>query len=331
MTATLGTGQRPRMDPRIARRRVEVRREEGRRRLRVLIGCASAAAVVCLLAASLWTPLFKVRHVRVAITPAGAGPGSPSTDGAPAGSAQVSAKQVVAAAGFAKQRLMIDVSASATARRLDAVALLGAAHVSVDWPGTVVISVAVRRPVAQVPEAAPPARQGGAPRWATLDATGRVLWVSTSATPGLPVIYGAGPVPATGSWMAGTAGPSAPVGPSAGKHGASPALVDMNAQSDGTDIPSGLAAALAVAAALPSDIEGDVQSISVAGSQATITMAVQPRKVAAGSIKVVLGDGSQLDAKLTSLYTLLTQADLNGVRQLDLTVPDRPAALAQAH
>ena len=57
-------------------------------------------------------------------------------------------------------------------------------------------------------------------------------------------------------------------------------------------------------------------------------MAVLPASVGIGrSISVDLGDGSQLAAKLTALATLLTQANLAGVAQINLTVPDRPAAL----
>ena len=325
MSTTVDTAPRPRMDPRIARRRVEVRRQEGRRRLRILVACAGVAAAVCLFAGSLWTPLFKVRHVRVAFSAENAA-AQPA-----AGAPQVTSRQVLVAAGLAKERLMIDVNASATARRLDAVPVLGSARVAVDWPGTVKISVVVRRPVVQVPVTTTQAsgQQASVPRWATIDATGRVLSVSPSASPGLPVLYGAGPVPALGEWMTGTAGPSAALSDNnTGSRGGS--FVDMTAQSDGTDIPSGVSAALAIAASLPPDVEGDVQSISVtSGQHPALTMAVLPRTVAAGSIKVVLGDGSQLSAKLTALATLLTKADLKGVAQIDLTVPDRPAAVTQ--
>jgi hypothetical protein len=56
-------------------------------------------------------------------------------------------------------------------------------------------------------------------------------------------------------------------------------------------------------------------------------MSILPATIAAGSIPVHLGDGSQLAAKLTALTTLLAQADLSGVQSIDLTVPNRPAAL----
>lgn len=313
-----GTRERPRMDPRIARRRVEVRRQEGRRRLRVLIGLAVASAVLLLLVGSLWTPIFKVRHVRVDFGTRAAGSDLKS----------MSKRQVVAAAGLAKQRLMIDVNGAAIARRLDAVPLLGDARVSIAWPGTVSITVAERQAVATV---AAGAQQGRPPQWVSVDKTGRVLSVTSAPVGGLPVIYGAGSLPAPGGWFPGSAGPSAPVaatGTAAAGSGASVPLVDMNAQSDNTDVPRGVAAALAIAAELPAEIRPDVQSITLdPKAPDALTLAVLPATIAAGSIKVELGDGSRLAAKLTALDTLLLHADLSGVSTIDLSVPDRPAAL----
>jgi len=321
LSTTLESGKRPRMDPRIARRRLEVRREEGRRRLRILVTCSVAAVIVCLLVGSLWTPIFKVRHVRVNLGPAPTGPAVPAT-------VSLNAQQVIAAAGLAKRRLMIDVDGAAVARRLDGVPVLGDARVSIDWPGTVRVSVVERRPVAT---AAAPAQQGSPPRWALVDATGRVLSVTSTPVAGLPVIYGSGALPGPGGWFQGSAGPSAPLSTAAAPGARSPvsaALVDMNARSDSTDVPEGIAAALALAAALPADIRGEVQSITLdPKAPAVLTLAVLPAKVASGWISVHLGDGSQLAAKLTALDTLLTQANLSGVTSIDLSVPDRPAAL----
>lgn len=322
--AGLEAGARPRMDPRIARRRVEVRREEGRRRLRILFWCAVAAVVVSLLVGSLWTPIFKVRHVRVDLGTSSARPAAP-------GATPLSMQQVIAAAGLAKRPLMIDVDGAAVARRLDAVPSLGRARVSVDWPGTVSITVLERHPVAAI---AAPQRQGTPARWAVVDATGRVLSVESAPVPGLPVVYGVSSLPGPGGWFAGTAGPSAPVtstaGGSAGAAGTKPpaSLADMNARSDSTDVPLGVAAALAIAAALPDAIRAEVQAVTLdPKSPASLSLTVVPAKMATGSIKVELGDGSQLAAKLTALDTLLNQADLAGVTAIDLSVPDRPAAL----
>jgi hypothetical protein len=79
-------------------------------------------------------------------------------------------------------------------------------------------------------------------------------------------------------------------------------------------------------AALPPALRAQVLSVTVApGNQ--LRMAVLPATVASGAISVNLGDGSRLAAKLTALATLLAQANLSGVAQIDLTVPDRPATL----
>ncbi len=42
---------------------------------------------------------------------------------------------------------------------------------------------------------------------------------------------------------------------------------------------------------------------------------------------VTFGDGSQLQAKITAVVTLLDDANLSGVTGLDLSVPTRPAAI----
>jgi hypothetical protein len=323
LSSTLEAGHRPRIDPRIARRRVEVRREEGRRRLRILVGCCIAGALACLAGGSLWTPLFKVRHLQVTVA---------ATARPVAGLTQLSRHQVVVAAGFAHRRLMVDVDGAALARRLNAIPTLGGAKVSVHWPGTVHIAVSERQAVAAV---AAPGPRGTAARWALVDATGRVLAAVAAPPAGLPVVYGASAVPGPGGWLAGSPGPAAPVSPNPGFSVAgSP---DMNAASDSPDVPGGMAAALAIATSLPAQVRSEVQSITVANAQAGsqqarpgLYLSVLPSGAPSGAIKVDLGDGSQLDAKLTALTAVLTQSDLSNVTELNLTVPDRPAALTGA-
>jgi hypothetical protein len=56
-------------------------------------------------------------------------------------------------------------------------------------------------------------------------------------------------------------------------------------------------------------------------------MSVLAPTAASATVSVNLGDGSQLAAKLTALATVLAQANLAGVVQIDLSVPDRPATL----
>ena len=306
------------MDPRIARRWVEVRREQGRRRLKILISIGAAVLLLALVAGSLYTPLFKVRHVRVSVR----GP--------------MPAATVAALSGINRHSLMIRVNDSSVARRLDSVPNLGDAQASTHWPGTVSIRVAVRQAVAAIQG---PAAQSPT-RWSEMDATGRVIAVVGQPPAGIPLLLGTGTAPPAGQWVDGSAGPDALVtGPGRAS------LADMNAASDGPSVPEGIAAALAIAAALPARISGSVEAIQLiqlsqsgqsgqsaqpggAGSQpAGLTLIVAPTEGSAGPLTVALGDGSQLAAKLTALTALLTQTDLTGLTGLDLTVPDRPAAL----
>jgi hypothetical protein len=109
----------------------------------------------------------------------------------------------------------------------------------------------------------------------------------------------------------------------------------LNASVDSPTVPSGAAAALAVAAAVPSSLRGEVLTItfgpgaaSFAGAAGgTLSMLVLPATFASGAVPVDLGDGSQLATKLTALVTLLTQGDLSGATGIDISVPNRPAVL----
>jgi POTRA domain, FtsQ-type len=290
----------PRIDPRFARRWAAVRREQGRHRLRLLLGAATLIVIIGLAAGSLYSPLLAVRHVRISVV----GPATTS--------------EVLAVSGLSRGRPMIDVDTGAIAARLDGLVGFGGAHVRRSWPTSVRIQVTARTPVALLARTQRPA---GGPGWATVDATGRILSYVTSPVAGLTVLQGAGPVPAPGQWLAGSAGPAAdPPGPDG------PSLVDLDAPADSPAAPTGTAAALALLVALPASLRGEVQSVII-GTGGQLSMAVLPAVIAAGSIPVTFGDGSQLAQKLTALATLLTQANLSGVAGIDLTVPGRPTAL----
>lgn len=298
-------GDRPRIDPRIAQRWVDARRQEGRRRLRILAAVASLAVVAALAAGSLFTPIFAAGHVHVTVT--GASPGAPT----------VGAARVELEAGLAHQPLMIDIDPAAVARRLDADPLLGAARVSKHWPGTVTVTVVERTPLAQVAVGTAPGAT--TPSYVRVDPTGRVLGGPGAQVVGLPVIAGTGPAPAAGGWIAGSAGPAAPPA------GGPAAVADMTAPADGPDVPHGAAAALAFLQALPTAVRSAVQTVT-AGPGNGVSLVIAPPRVASGTVTVTLGDGSQLAAKAQALATLMTQADLGGVTSIDLSVPARPAA-----
>jgi cell division septal protein FtsQ len=284
---------RPRIDPRFAQRWTEVRRAEGRRRLRILIAGVSLIVLALVAFASLYTPLFRVRHVRISVT--GAMPDS----------------EVLAVAGLNHEKLMIDLSPAAIASRLDSDPQLGGARVAKHWPGTVTIQVSARTPVVSV------ARAGGG--WATVDATGRVLANRSAPVMGLPVLQGDGVAPAPGQWITGGLGPSVVPGTKAA------AAIDMNASPDGADLPSAPAAALSVLEVLPPQLLSEVVTVTVGAKG--VSLAVLPVNVAAGSIAVDLGDESQLGQKVAALDALLTETSLAKVTSIDLTVPDRPAVL----
>jgi hypothetical protein len=284
----------PRIDPRFLQRWVEVRRAEGRKRLRALVVLAVVLASGAMALGALYTPVLKVRHVRVSVSGAVSGP------------------QVEALAGLDHYKLMIDVHAATIVKDLDAVPRLGGARVDREWPGTVAIRISVRTPLAIV------ARSAGG--WGTVDATGRVIGDVAAPVVGLPVLLGTGTAPAVGSWIGGSLGPSVIPGT------VPETALDMDAASDSATIPKGAAAALALLQALPANVFADVISVTVSASGG-LSMAVLPASVASGSIAVDFGDGSQLAQKAAALSTLVTQADLSGVASIDLTVPDRPATL----
>jgi hypothetical protein len=91
-TTTKGRA-RPRIDPRIRERRIEVKRREGRRRLRVLVALLAVVLVVCAVGAATRSPLLDVDHVIIS------------------GANHTPVPAVMHAAGLDRHRLLIDVHA----------------------------------------------------------------------------------------------------------------------------------------------------------------------------------------------------------------------------
>ncbi len=301
----VGTG-RVRIDPRFARRWAQVRREQGRRRLRIIVAAVAAVALIAAAIGSLYSPWLSLRHVRITTV----GP--------------VSRAEVLSLTGLGHQQPLIEIDTGALAARLDAVAALGGARVRRSWPTTLDVQVTLRTPVAVV---ARPSVGRTAPVWATVDATGRVLADVVAPPPGLPVLLGVGPVPQPGGWLTGSAGPrSEPLPATTDGTASHRSLVDLAAEPDSPTTPAGTAAALAIAAALPASVRTAVLSVRT-GPGDQLTLSVLPLNIASGAIAVALGDGSLLAQKLTALVALLTQANLSGAAGINLTVPDRPAVL----
>jgi cell division protein FtsQ len=161
------------MDPRIRQRRIAVRRDEGRRRLRVLIVLIGMAVLIAGGIALTRSPVLAVRHVEVT------------------GATKTGETAVLTAAHLQHGgRQMIDVEAGAIERKLEALPWVAHASVQRHWPQTVRIVVTERAPVAAV------ADQKG---WAMLDGEGRVLDVSPAIPKGMLTLVDVPPAGPPGS------------------------------------------------------------------------------------------------------------------------------------
>ena len=159
------------MDPRIRQRRIAVRRDEGRRRLRVLIAAVAVASLGGAGVAATHSALLDVDHVEVA------------------GGQHTSTAAVVAAAGLTRHTYMIDVDHGAVARRVRALPWVDHVSVQQRWPGTVKITIAERVPVAVA------VADGNADvnKVALVDGSGRVLALADQAPAGLLELDGVVP------------------------------------------------------------------------------------------------------------------------------------------
>jgi len=159
--------QRPaRIDPRFRQRLIEVRRVEGRRRLRVLLVLGGFIGFALLAWGLTRSPFLDVDHVRVT------------------GTVHTTPAEITTASGIHKGLAMMDVDGTDATARLRAVPWILRASVERHWPSTVTITVVERLPVAAVP-----AKSGVA----IIDTTGRVLVNAPTAPPNLPMLLGLPP------------------------------------------------------------------------------------------------------------------------------------------
>jgi cell division protein FtsQ len=164
------------MEPRIRVRRVQVRRQEGRRRLRVLVSVAVCATLVLAVWGATRSPLLDVDRIVVA------------------GASQTGAAAVVKAGRVQRGEPMFDIDEGAVERRLRALPWVRSAAVRREWPGTLRVQVRERTAAAVMP-----ATGGG---WALVDVDGRVLsWIG-APLPGLLVIAGMPPAGQPGTTLA---------------------------------------------------------------------------------------------------------------------------------
>src|SRR5215472_10123631 len=122
----------PEVDPRIEQRRLEVRAEHNRRRLRVLRAGVIAVVSALLAVAVLHSPLVVVRRPRVS------------------GEVQTAPADILTAGGLTGHPLMISLSLTGAATAIERLPWVATARVRRSWPDTVIVTVTERVPVAIV-------------------------------------------------------------------------------------------------------------------------------------------------------------------------------------
>lgn len=145
----------------LRRRRVAVRRSEGRRRLHRLVAFGVLVAALAVGWALLRSPLMAVDVVAIS------------------GSTHVDASQVARATGIRRGRAMMDVSTGRAQRQLEALPWIASAKVTRQWPGRVRVTLRDRVPVAQV---------ASGTTFASVDLDGRVLASGVKRDRALPLI-----------------------------------------------------------------------------------------------------------------------------------------------
>ncbi len=154
------------IDPRIRARRIEVQRDQGRRRLRRMAWASGALALLIAGVGTTRTPLLDVDHIDVA------------------GAQRTGTDLVAASSGIHLGDRLTGVPLGRVARRIGALPWVGTVQVTRGWPNRVRITVVERQPlVAAALRSSSPTQKAG---WVLLDATGRQLAQVAEAPPGLP-------------------------------------------------------------------------------------------------------------------------------------------------
>jgi hypothetical protein len=132
MTSVVERHSSPHVDPRLRARRIEVRRAEGRRRLRRLL----ALVVVTTLCAAAWgisrSPLLDVDHIEVV------------------GTDRLSVDAIVERSGIDIGDPLVDLDLGGARDTIAAMPWVESVDVTRSWLGTVVVEVVERRPAAVV-------------------------------------------------------------------------------------------------------------------------------------------------------------------------------------
>ena len=155
------------MDPRLRRRRVEVRREQGRRRFRVLVGVTAVVAVGCAGWAATDSVLLDLDRVVVE------------------GGQHTRPEEATFATGLRMGQPMLDIDEAAVRRSVETLPWVREATVRRHWPGQVRVTLSEREAVAVAP------LDDGV---ALIDGTGRILEWLPAGPADLPVLAGLPPI-----------------------------------------------------------------------------------------------------------------------------------------
>ncbi len=163
------------IDPRIRARRIEVRRDAGRRRLQRLVDVGAVLMVAAVFVGALWTPLLDVDEVTIT------------------GGERTGADAIAEAMGVQAGDPLISVDLSDAGDRVAALPWVAEVRLRRGLDGLVSIEVSERTPVAVVGSGAP----------VVVDAEGRVLGAQAEAglTGPLLALRGASSVPAPGEYL----------------------------------------------------------------------------------------------------------------------------------
>ncbi len=171
-TSAANTAKRSAMHPRFRARRIKVKRDAGRRRLRRLVALGVLAALMVCAYVVTRSPLLDLDHVRVT------------------GLAHTDEATLLAAGGLRTGQPMTDLDIDNARHKISALPWVDTVAIDRHWPGTVSVAVTERRAVA--------ALTVDAANWLVLDATGRVLEARSSRPTDLVVLAGVGVTAAPG-------------------------------------------------------------------------------------------------------------------------------------
>ena len=146
------------IDPRLRARRIEVRRDEGRRRLHRLTGLGVAAAVIVLALGVTRSPVLDVDRVHVA------------------GATHTAVDVVQRATGIKHHAPMTDVNLDRARGGVLALPWVRTVSITREWPASVEVVITERTAVAVV--------TAGSEGFALVDGDGRVLELSAAPPPG---------------------------------------------------------------------------------------------------------------------------------------------------